>query len=146
MEKPLLTDLMEHSLSQRNTPSMEAMEGELEIPTPDDFHDIALLQTKAFAEKFACVGQSEGLKDSKKTYQIYHQKFPRKIEHCRVIRSAEGLIIAACQLQVAGDPGDLGISRRNTPQVIPRRSVYRMDSLSPRSYWQRSGLKTSQMG
>ena len=48
-------------------------------------------------------------RESLKAYQTYHTKHRQKLEHCRIIKSAEddSIIVAACQLQVEGDPGDL---------------------------------------
>jgi ribosomal protein S18 acetylase RimI-like enzyme len=78
------------------------------IPTPDDFPGIAKLQSAAFAEKLGCEGKEESEKASQKAYTKYAQKYPEKLQHCRILKSDDGTIIAGCQLQAfQNDPGDL---------------------------------------
>ena len=80
----------------------------LTIPTPADFPEIAKLQTAAFAEKLGCEEKVESERNCIKAYQKYHKNSPQKLEHCRIIKSNDGrTVMAACQLQATGDPGDL---------------------------------------
>lgn len=84
------------------------LQTELVVPTPADFRAIAICQTCAFTEKLGCEGIQEAQDSCQKAYETYHRKFPRKLEHCRVIRSpSNGSVMAACQLQLVEDPGDL---------------------------------------
>jgi ribosomal protein S18 acetylase RimI-like enzyme len=82
---------------------------ELLVPTPTDFDGIAALQAAAFAEKQGCLSNDgESRRQSKKCYEQYQKQFPQKLEHCRIVkRSSDGMVMAACQLMVKGDPGDL---------------------------------------
>jgi len=76
---------------------------ELVVPTSNDFHGLTRMKQLAFAEK--------GVSDNdEKKYQTYLKKYPNKIEHCRVVKSSDhpDVILGAIQLQLKGDPGDLG--------------------------------------
>lgn len=80
----------------------------LVVPTPADFLGIAKLEGAAFAEKLVCEGKAESEKSCVKKYKAYHKDCPRKLEHCRIIKSDDGkTVVAACQLQAQGDTGDL---------------------------------------
>lgn len=80
----------------------------LTVPTPADFPEIAKLQAAAFAEKLGCEGAAESERNCIRAYQKYQTNSPQKLEHCRIIKSSDGrTIMAACQLQANGDPGDL---------------------------------------
>ncbi len=79
----------------------------LEVPSKDCFAHIADLQTAAFAENFTCDGIETGRANAIAAYHTYEQDHPAKLQHCRVIKSRDGLVVAACQLQADGDPGDI---------------------------------------
>ena len=75
---------------------------ELLIPTPDDFHGMAVLQTAAFVEKQAW-GESttELTRLHHQTYVRYYKEAPVKLRHCRIIKSTNGTsVLAACQLHL----------------------------------------------
>jgi ribosomal protein S18 acetylase RimI-like enzyme len=82
---------------------------ELVVPTTSDFAGIAILQSTAFAEKLGCEGKQESQANCVKAYRTYQHKHVHKLEHCRIIKSPDddGTVMAACQLQAQGDPGDL---------------------------------------
>ena len=88
----------------------------LAIPTPDDFAALAVTKDLAFAEKRGCWASSESTQRTiQQAYETYAQKYPNKLEHCRIIRGSDPatgdvIIMAACQLQMPGDPGDLCFS------------------------------------
>ena len=70
----------------------------LVIPTREDFSRIATLHALAFEEKKCfCARQSDMEKETLKVYEKYHSKHPQKLEHCRIIKSPDGVAIAACQ-------------------------------------------------
>ena len=88
----------------------------LAIPTPDDFAALAVTKDLAFAEKRGCWATSEANQRTiRQAYETYVQKHPNKLEHCRIVRGSDPatgdvIIMAACQLQMPGDPGDLCFS------------------------------------
>ncbi|CAB9523717.1 FR47-like protein [Seminavis robusta] len=78
---------------------------ELVIPSPSDFPDLAVMLKAAFQEKNGCSSTDKAINNALKAYQQYRDEYPQKLEHCRVIKQ-NGIVMAGCQLQVAGDPGD----------------------------------------
>lgn len=89
---------------------MAAAEGTavtLQVPKLEDFQELAALQTAAFSEKLTCISARENQKEMYEVYCTYLQQYPARLQHCRMLKSSDGTIVAACQLQAEGDPGDL---------------------------------------
>jgi len=51
----------------------------------------------------------ESGKESAKVHSKYEKTAPQKLQHCGIVKSAEGQVLGACQLQLPGDPSDLHI-------------------------------------
>jgi len=93
------------------------MQREVGHPTAADFPSLGLVHAEAFSMKqplccrVCCMAETtkESGKESAKVHSQYEKTAPQKLEHCGVVRDAEGKVLGACQLQLPGDPGDLHI-------------------------------------
>ena len=69
----------------------------LSAPTPSDLHALSILQSAAFPEQpFA---------NNYARYQRYHKECPAKLEHCRIVKLSNEVVVAACQLQLRAKNG-----------------------------------------
>jgi ribosomal protein S18 acetylase RimI-like enzyme len=92
---------------------MAAIELELHVPETEDFPSLFTMKYLAFKEK--------GLSDKDdKVYEYYQQKYPHKLQHCRVVRDPEtGIVIGACQVQLTGDPPDKALPSILRHHLLP---------------------------
>lgn len=99
---------MDNNKNNKSGNGDDADRFELVIPSAmSDFQGLATVRDLAFVEKNCC-GESS-YKEVLKTYQTYQQKHPIKVQHCRILRDTQdnNKVVAACQLQLFGDVGDL---------------------------------------
>ena len=91
----------------------------LAVPKRADFDGIAILQATAFQEKAPCClgpvnffcppccatfGQVHRCKHA---YNVYAERYPEKLQHCRVVRGATGELLGVIQLTLPGGARNL---------------------------------------
>ncbi|CAG9463407.1 unnamed protein product [Pedinophyceae sp. YPF-701] len=95
------------------TPQDTAAEGgapTLARPTQDDIPSLAQMRARAFSDKACCCQSvSSAADENARVYREYAQRFPRKLEHCCVVRTPGGAVLGAIQLAFPEDPGDLSM-------------------------------------
>ena len=95
--------------------------GDVENPTPADSQAIGHLLAHTFREKnvpllCGCCPEfllSETAKGATKVYDKYQREYPAKMQHCGIIRGVDEEVLSICQLQLAGDPGNLMFSEQH---------------------------------
>ncbi|EOD09568.1 hypothetical protein EMIHUDRAFT_198075 [Emiliania huxleyi CCMP1516] len=95
-------------------------------PASDEFAAVGQLMAVGRRDELVpfgccCPGLFLGAAGSrvKLAYEQYAQRFPNKLKHCGALRSDKGSLVGFCQLQLAGDPGNLAVQEWARIKLLP---------------------------
>jgi ribosomal protein S18 acetylase RimI-like enzyme len=107
----------------------------LVVPTSGDFDSIAEMKYLAFQEKTRCCVKKNVVAETRKSLTDTASKHPRKLEHCRIVKSDDGSgrVLGACQVQLPGDIGDLSFPPSFRHKTLPREAYVEFIACHPDS-------------